>query len=82
MFQVSRSASTSTGVARSYRTGLAEATKVSVGTSTSSPGPTSSRRRATWMAAVPLAQATAWRAPTQAANSRSKRSTKGPTDET
>ena len=32
------------------------------------------------MAAVPLAQATAWGAPTAAAKARSKRSTNGPTE--
>ncbi len=44
--------------------GFADAMNVSVGTSTSSPGPTPRTRSATWSAAVPLAQATAWRAPT------------------
>ncbi len=62
--------------------GLTEATNVRSATRTSSPGPTSRTRSARWMAAVPLEQATAWRAPTASANSRSNRSTNGPTDET
>ena len=56
---------------------------VSDGTSTSSPGcRCRASRNATCSAAVPLAQATAYFAPTKAANSRSNRSTNGPTDDT
>src|SRR5262250_2901197 len=56
--------------------------KVKVGTSTSSSGLTPAARSATWSAAVPFTVATAWGTPTWAATSRSKRSTKGPTEET
>ena len=48
------SLSMNTGRAPTYRTTLADATKVSVGTRTSSPGPTPSRMSARWSAAVPL----------------------------
>ena len=45
---------------------------------TRSPGPTSSTRKANSSAAVPLEAATAWGAPTVAANSVSKAATSGP----
>src|SRR5262245_62051677 len=56
--------------------------KVRAETRTSSPGPTPATSRATCKAAVPLAIATAWRVPAASAAKRSKRSTKGPTDDT
>jgi hypothetical protein len=49
---------------------------------TSSPAPTSSTSIARWIAAVPDAQATAWRVPTKAANASSNRVTNGPIDDT
>ncbi len=58
------SLSKKTGVAPRYVTALTVAMKVRVGTITSSPGPTPAIRSATWRAAVPFTQATAWRAPT------------------
>src|SRR4051794_20759614 len=45
---------------------------------TSSPGPTPTARKARWSAAVQLATAQAWGAPTDSANSRSKAATSGP----
>ena len=74
--------STKCGVAPQYRTALAVATKVSVGTSTSSPGSTPASSSATCSAAVPLTTATACLAPVNAARSASNRSTNLPTDET
>src|SRR5687767_13813739 len=82
MFHVSSSESTSTGAPRSYAIAFADAMNVSDGTSTSSPGSTPASRIATCSAAVPVAHATACFAPTYAANSRSNRSTNGPTDDT
>ena len=64
MFQVSTPSSRRTpggprGRGRRWRV----ATKVNDGTSTSSPGPTPTSRRARWRAAVPLDRATAWPTP-------------------
>jgi hypothetical protein len=57
---------------------LAVARKVIDGAITASPGFTSSASMARCRAAVPLAQATAWRAPTTSAKAPSKASTSGP----
>src|SRR5712691_12672130 len=56
--------------------------KVSDGRITSSPGCTPASRSAVCSAAVPLVVAIAYGTPKAAANSRSKRSTNGPTDDT
>jgi hypothetical protein len=72
------SQSTKTGSAPTYRMAFAVATKVIVGHSTRSPGPTPCRSSARWSAAVPDESATAWPAPTYAASSVSKASTCGP----
>ena len=77
-FQLVRSLSRKTGVAPRYRMGLTDATKVSVGENTSSPGPTPRRRRPRCNAAVPLETATAG-TPMRRANSASKASMLGPT---
>ena len=58
--------------------GLTLAEKVSVETSTSSPGPTPARISARWRAAVPELSANAYGAPTAAATSASNASTCGP----
>jgi hypothetical protein len=67
-----------TGSAPQYLTALAEAMKVTVGTMTASPGPTPAMRSATWRAAVPLEQATAYRAPAMAATASSNLGTYSP----
>ena len=78
MLQPRGSESTKTGVAPSWRIGLALATKVRLEHSTASPGPTPSRRKPRCSAAVPELVAAACRMPTHCASSRSKASTCGP----
>ena len=69
-----------TGTASSNRRQLAEATKLNGLVTTSSPAFQPRLRTARCRAAVPLDTAAAPRAPSQAANSRSKRSSIGPRD--
>ena len=62
--------------------GLTDPTKVKSEQNTSSPRSTPRRMRPMWIAAVPVAQATACRAPTRWAKRSSNSATKGPTDDT
>src|SRR5947209_14692347 len=64
--------STRTGVAPSSRAGSIVATNVFATVTISRPGPSSSARYASMIAAVPLDVATAWRVPHQSAKRRSK----------
>src|SRR5687767_14444804 len=81
MFHVAGSESTRTGVAPALTIAAAQDTIVNVGTMTSSPGRMPQADTAASSAADPLATATPYLHPTRAANSFSKRSTKGPSDE-
>ena len=72
--------STKTGVAPQYFTALAVATKVRLGSSTSSSGPTPAAASARWRATVPFATAIPWTAPQKAANSRSNSPIKAPSE--
>src|SRR2546423_932524 len=65
---VAGSTSTNTGRAPQYPTAFAQAMYVSVGTMTSSPGPTPAPNNARCSAAVPLTHATAWSAAQNLAN--------------
>lgn len=76
--QVSGSTSQKTGTAPMVTTGSTVAKKLSEGTTTSSPGPTPSARKAIARASVPLPTPTQCSAPIQAANSDSNASTSGP----
>ena len=78
MRPVAGSTSAKTGRPPQYSTALAVAAKVIGGTMTSSPGARSRAATAAWSAAVPLDNATAWRAPTFAANASSNRPHRGP----
>jgi hypothetical protein len=78
MFQVIGSLSTSTGVAPARTMAAAHEMMVKLGRITSSPAFRPRAATAASSAIEPLHTATAWRRPTRAANSRSKRSTKGP----
>ena len=80
-FQVTGSASTSTGVAPVYATAFAVAIIVNVGRITSSPFSRPRAASARWSAVVPLEQATPKRQPTALEKASSKRSTNGPRDE-
>ena len=77
---VTGSTSQKTGIAPSYSRQLAEATKLNGLVITSSPGPQPSARTPRCRAAVPEETATASSTPSQAAKSRSKRSSTGPSD--
>src|SRR6478736_4595631 len=63
------------GVAPAWPMVFAAATKLSDGTTTSSPGPQPTASNARWRAAVPFATAKAYFAPQKLANSRSKSAT-------
>ena len=78
--RVSGSTSQKTGRAPSYSRQLAEATKLKGLVRTSSPAPHPCSRTPRCSAAVPLETATASSTPSQAANSRSKRSPIGPSE--
>ena len=80
-FHVSRSESTSTGVAPVYRTAFAVAIIVNVGITTSSPGPSPKVARARWSDVVPFEHATPYRQPTSCAKVSSNSRTKRPADE-
>ena len=75
---VTLTTSANTGVAPVYAMALTVATKVIDGTTTSSPGPSPAVAQIRCRAAVPLATASACRAPTYAANSRSSAAVCGP----
>ena len=72
-------ATAGTGVAPACNTALAVATKVRLGTRTSSPGCTPTTSCARWSPAVPLDNATAWLRPHQRAISDSNAPRSGPT---
>ncbi len=74
------STSANTGVAPSYMTQFADATKENGDVIASSPGPSPASRAQRWRPAVPLETAAAWRAPTRSANASSKRAIIGPSD--
>src|SRR5256884_8535496 len=78
MLYVASSTSTSTGVAPQYTTALAVAMNASVGQMTSSPGPTSSARRARCSATAQFETAIPSPAPTYSSNAASNSATSTP----
>src|SRR5215510_13397991 len=80
-FHVSRSESTSTGVAPVYRTEFAVAIIVKAGKMTSSPGSTPNVTSARWRDVVPFEHATPYRHPISWAKFSSNSRTKRPAEE-
>jgi hypothetical protein len=75
---VAGSTSANRGSAPAYSTQFAVAAKVIGVVIASSPGPRPAATAAPWSAAVPELNATAWRAPVNAASASSKAGTRGP----